>query len=96
MSEETQGASLQWAGIDIEVRFTKNWLNGTAHHLELRAGEPVSVTATGYRSHFLPAEMDVDLDFIFAFLIDWLDEAARSRDWQDYLERSRQGDPFDL
>lgn len=93
---EPEEATVDWAGISIEVKFTKNWMNGAAHHLEMRAGEALSITCTGYKSHFLPSGMDVDLGEILEFLIGWLDEAAHSREWQDHLERKRQGDLFDL
>ena len=92
---EAQSAKVEWAGIDIEVRFTKNWLCGSTHHIELRANEPLSVTATGYRSHFVPSDVDLNMDLILAFVIDWLDEAAEKREWLDHLDRKRQGDLFD-
>ena len=96
MPEEQLSAEIEWEGIDIEVRFTRNWLNGTAHHIELRADEPLSVTLTGYRSHFIPSDQEIDFCYVFAFVAEWLDEAARCRSWQDHVERTRQGELFDL
>lgn len=96
MEEEVHETELVWGGINIEVRFTQNWLNGTAHHLELRAGEPLSVTATGYRSHFFHTQEELSLEDVLAFVLAWLEEEAESRAWNEYLERSRQGDLFDL
>ncbi len=93
---EAQAAKVEWAGIDIEVRFTENWLCGSAHHIELRANEPLSVTATGYKSHFVPSNVELDMDLVLEFVIGWLDEAAETHSWQDHLERRRQGDLFDL
>ena len=93
---ETYSADVEWAGINIEIRLTKNWLCGTAHHLELRADQPSSVTSTGYRSHFISADIDVDIEYVLQFVIDWLNEAAQSREWQDHVDQKRQGDLFDL
>lgn len=93
---ETYSADVEWAGINIEVRLTKNWLSGTAHHLELRADQPLSVTATGYRSHFISSAQEVDVAYVLEFVIAWLDEAAQSRDWQERVDQRRQGDLFDL
>ena len=94
--EEKHEARIEWAGISIEVTFTRNWLNGTAHHLELRADEPLSVTATGYRSHFFPAQAEMEFDFVLHWVTAWLDQAANSKEWQEHVKRQRQGDLFDL
>lgn len=96
MEEVREYTQIEWSGIQIEITFTRNWLSGTSHHLELRANEPLSVTATGYRSHFFPAEPEMDFEFVIHWVVTWLAEEVASREWQDYLEQQRQGDLFDL
>ena len=96
MAEQKQAAQIDWRVITIEINLTANWLNGTAHHLELRADQPLPVTETGYRSHFLGVEEAIDIETVQAFVIGWLDEAAETKAWRDAEERRRQGDLFDL
>ena len=93
--EGTETTELNWRGIDIEVRFTRNWLNGLARHIEVRAGEPLSITATGYKSHFVTADTELELEDVLQFLISWLDNAAVSRAWWEMIDKKRQGDLFD-
>ena len=95
-SEGTETTELNWCGIDIEVRFTRNWLNGLAHHIEVRAGEPLSITATGYKSRFVTTDTEIELEDVLQFLISWLDDAVASRAWQEMIDKKRQGDLFDL
>ena len=96
MCEERYETQIEWAGITIRICLTRNWLNGTAHHLEIRADEPLPITTTGYRSHFLPTDLEVDREDVVAFLNNWLETAAQSQEWQNHLERKRQGDLFGL
>jgi len=63
-------------------------------HIEIRSDGKVAlpVTETGYRSHFMNgadalAEFDDDP---MKFTLSWLDEAAKSKEWLDYVEASRQ------
>ena len=95
MTENKHEAQILWRGIAIDITLTVNWLDGTAHHLELRADRPLPVTETGYRSHFLNAAEEVDIDWARAFVTTWLDEAAVGDDWRKAEERRRQGDFFD-
>lgn len=94
--QDVEETEFDWCGITIEVRYTKNWLNGLAHHIEVRAGEPLSITATGYKSHFVSSDAEIDMRDVLDFLVTWLDDAAQSRSWQDEVDRKRQGDLFDL
>ena len=85
-----------WQGREIEISFTANWLGGTAHHIELRCDRLLPVTETGYKSHFLPADPDLDLDMVVVLVRSWLNEAAESKSWKRAEEADRQGDLFDL
>lgn len=88
----------EWQGIGLHIRYNACWLGRCAglrtHHVELRSEgkAKLPVTATGYRSLFLHGEVpfaDWGGD-VMAFVSDWLDDAARSTDWQRYVEESRQ------
>lgn len=48
---------IRWEGIPITVRFNACWIQGVAH-LEIISDDrqPLPITETGYRSHFLPGE----------------------------------------
>lgn len=94
--QEVATTEFDWCGITIEVMYTRNWLNGFAHHIAVRAGEPLSITATGYKSHFVASESEIEMEDVLKFLISWLDDAANSRSWQIEVDRKRQGDLFDL
>ncbi len=95
MAEEKHAARILWRGIAIDITLTINWLGGTAHHLELRADRPLPVTETGYGSHFLSADEEIDIEWAKGFVIPWLNEAADGKSWRKAEERRRQGDFFD-
>lgn len=96
MSDDPQSHEIIWAGITIEVKFTQHWMSGVVHHLELRADEPVSITETGYKSHFIPYDQELCLTDVIEFVVAWLDKEGQSRSWREYVEAQRQGDLFDL
>ena len=72
-----------WRGIEIEVSHTKGFLNSHLDHIEVRAKEPLPITATGYRSHFLdPSDLD-DYKDVEDFVRYWLE--AEAKDWDGQL-----------
>lgn len=82
---------LEWLGIGITIRHCRAWFQSDAddfvtQHVEVisdgRVGLPI--TGTGYRSHFLNGDdalAGFDNDPV-TFVLAWLDEAARSPEWQ--------------
>jgi len=81
---------LVWCARNIEVSYQANWLNSEHCHIELRCPERLPVTETGYRSHFVPGDAVPDREVVRAYILAWLDEAARDPNWQRHLEDSRQ------
>ncbi len=85
--------SIKWEGIDIAISHTINAFNTGFHHIELRAEDPIPVTETGYRSHFLQPEAFDLFDGVEDFVRQWLDEhdddAYRAR-----LNQSKQMELF--
>lgn len=81
---------LIWEGIDIVLVHHNQRFGGPFDHLELYAQERLPVTETGYRSLFIhPDEMAL-WDSPEAFVLEWLNDAARHKSWQDYRQQSRQ------
>jgi len=88
--------NITWQDIEIEATYTRRDFNGAIAHLVLKSIKPprapLPMTETGYRSHFHPIgtiERNFDGDVV-ACVIDWLDEEAKSKKWQKYIENSKQ------
>lgn len=84
--------SLHWQGQLLGVRYTPVWWQMTEYavaHLEVRAGKPLPITGTGYRSHFIQNPPD-DFDPL-GYVAAWLEDAAGDPAWQAQQERDRQG-----
>lgn len=88
---------LTWNGIEIEARYDPAYCKEIIAHLEIETVAPerarLPVTNTGYRSHFHPIGM-IERDYggdVAAAVTEWLDEESKSKDWQEYLEDTRQG-----
>ena len=86
---------IDWCGIRIRVRFQRVWL-GTPRlsHLTLEhimpERAPLSVTDTGFRSHF-PLQSDIDAaGGPVAFARAWLEEKAKSPNWRKAQAQARQ------
>lgn len=92
-----------WRNIELEIRHCRNWLPNTAapfvtQHLEIRSQykRPLPITDTGYRSHFMngaEALAEFDNDPV-AFVLWWLEEAAKDPSWKRKEEEARQGSLF--
>lgn len=89
MSEAIQTYEVVWQEIPVTITYKPKWLNLCAH-LELRAGERIPVTETGYRSVFLSAEFVTQKGGPVAFAIGLLEEAAQSPAWKRYWQECQQ------
>ena len=83
-------SALIWEGISITLSHHKQRFGGPFDHLELHAKERLPVTTTGYRSHFIHPDELALRDSPEAFVLAWLNDAARHPDWQEYRQKSRQ------
>ena len=92
--------ALLWRGVEIEITYEASWLGmdpsrefATAH-LTVTAKSPerarLPITETGYRSHFIQAEEIAEAGGPVAYVTEWLDHMARSREWIAYEQSSRQ------
>lgn len=91
-----QVTTLVWRDIPVEITFTRHVFGQDLDHVELRAPQRLPVTQTGYRSHFMPHDQDLDLERLKTWVIAWLDEKSQDKAWLDWVECSKQGDLFDF
>ena len=87
-----------WRDVALKITVTEDCWSPGQTQLELSVvqpkGAPVPITSTGYRCHYLPAELLAANGGPIAFFSDWLDREARTKAWQQAEFRWRQGDLF--
>ena len=89
--KQTDGAlRLDWRGITIDVSITFDWLNMDHHHIEFRADQPLPVTQTGYRSHFIHVDQFAAFNNLEQLVRLWLEDAAKSPEWIQAQDERRQ------
>lgn len=78
-----------WQGIALSVAFTADCSPAMREvagivmaHIEVKAGCPLPITKTGYRSLFLPLSEVEEAGGPIPFLHAWLDAAAEEAGWQ--------------
>jgi hypothetical protein len=76
--------TLIWEGISITLSHHLQCFGGPFDHPELHAKERIPVTETGYRSHFIHLDKLALWDSPEAFVLDWLNAAARHPNWPAY------------
>lgn len=88
--------TINWRSIEIDTSCRLDYPIDGYCHIEIKCRERLPITETGYRSHFIQmAELD-DYEGHIAYVIAWLDHAAHSQVWRQYVESRRQGDLFDI
>lgn len=90
MTEDYETFELVWRQRMITVSFQTNWLHSGQGHIELRSTDRLPVSATGYRSHFLPLAEDANQARITTYVMAWLDAAADTKEWRRYEKDRRQ------
>ena len=94
-----ENIKLIWNEIAIDVTYNDDWskahreiMGFSMAHLEIRSENNVRlpVTKTGYRSHFIAATIIEEYGGTEKYVTDWLEEKAKSKDWQDYWYNSKQ------
>ena len=91
---------LQWQGITLEITYEPEWLGIRRHgewavaHLGVTSvapeRAPLPITGTGYRSCFLHPDLIHEAGGAVAFVEAWLEDQAKSREWQAHLQSSQQ------
>lgn len=88
-----------WNDIAIEISYDSDW--GTAYqkaygyrkiHLAVKSKNrrPIPIAKRGYRSRFLAASLVEEQGGVEAYVRKWLDQEAQSKEWNAYLEHSKQ------
>ena len=85
---------ISWQGIALLVRWAPKWTTGIYEiaHLEIKSRnrQPLPITETGYRSHFIHREHVEGTGGPVAYACDWLDHEAQSEAWKQVQEEARQ------
>ena len=89
-------STLVWGGISIVLSHHFQRFGGPFDHLEVQASERLPITETGYRSHFIHPEELAQWDSPEAFLLDWLNDAARQPAWREYRQQLHQPQQLSL
>lgn len=95
MPEEVKTIEFLWHGIAITVSISHNFLNTGYHHIELRSDQPLPVTTTGYRSHFILLDQFEAFASLEQLVRLWLDDSAKSSEWIKAAEDQKQLRLFD-
>jgi len=88
---------LKWRGLNIRVVYERDFLGNVLHataHLQIQSEprtQPLPMTETGYKSHFLPAEEIDASGGVIAYVTRWLDAAALRPAWKAFEREQRQG-----
>lgn len=96
MNTDCETIQTQWRETTIEITWKPEWSRIgeglTFAHLEIRSVNPpkapLPITATGYRSHFTDRADVMHYGDPEAYVMAWLDDAARSLKWRE-AEMSR-------
>ncbi|MFC2966856.1 hypothetical protein [Acidimangrovimonas pyrenivorans] len=95
MTRAIETYEIEWQGIAIEINWEAKWHNSDIYpiaHIQLRAEgrQPLPMTETGYRSHFVQREQVEAYGTPVEYVTAWLEEAALSPAWPRYVEESKQ------
>jgi hypothetical protein len=89
---------LIWRDITCRVKHTPNYISKGWSHLEIMVvapnSAPLPITGTGYRSHFLDADLIAKAGGPVTFFQCWLDSEATTKAWAKAEFKWRQGDLF--
>lgn len=82
--------TITWEGITLSYTHTADAFSSPFDHIEVKTSEQLPITETGYRSLFIhPDELNL-WESVEAFILEWLDDAAKLPAWQEYRNQSRQ------
>lgn len=89
--------TLPWQGIQVKITYQPHYSDTVLHiqgyqlaHIEVRANTPLPITQTGYRSVFLPEAEVQEAGGVVAYVYGLLTEAAKSKEWQEYVKQKNQ------
>jgi hypothetical protein len=83
---------ITWRGMAITIRHATGWPIAAYDHIQVISenNQPLPITETGYRSHFIPSSLVAEHGNAIAFVTAWLDHVAKTDEWQQSEEHARQ------
>ncbi len=83
---------ITWRGMAITIRHATGWPIDDYDHIEVESEnrQPLPITETGYRSHFLSSSDVAEYGDAIAYVTVWLNHGAKSKAWQEQAEAGRQ------
>jgi hypothetical protein len=83
--------TLTWEGMTMTITYTPKRF-ADFDHIEVltQNRQPIPITETGYRSHFLHHEALAPYTTAHDFVIAWLEHDAKLPEWQALKQASRQ------
>lgn len=88
----TEQSIILWEGREIRLFYTpREWK--VIDHVEICSldDKPLPLSKTGFRSHYFgPIEPIMTMKEVEELIVKWLDKAAQSQEWQNYLTESKQ------
>lgn len=88
---------LPWKGINVKINYEENYseaflkvMGFSIAHIEVEAKTPLPITETGYRSLYLPTKEVEEAGGAVALVNEWLNEAAKSKEWKEYQKEKNQ------
>lgn len=87
--------TLDWRGVLIEISYEPRYLGDDIYaHLALRSIQPdrapLPMTDTGYKSHFIQQANVEELGGPTAYVLAWLEDAAKRKGWAEVEAAARQ------
>lgn len=84
--------------VTLRITHARDYLSSGNDHLEIESlrpkKEPLPVTETGYRSHFMPPLELMNAGGPVTFVTAWLDQEATGKAWSKAVTVKAQGDLF--
>lgn len=94
---EKKTLTLPWQGMNIKVTYQPHFSEAVREiqgyqlaHITVTAATPLPITETGFRSIFLADEEVKQAGGAIAYVRQILDEAAKSKEWQQYKVKQSQ------
>ena len=95
VKQNTENQQIDWQSHSIRVSYDPNYFDGVAHvEIYSKDRKPLPITNTGYKSHFFMIDKPPTMEVIISFIIDWLNEEAKKKHWQEHLTKANQLELF--
>ena len=90
--------NLTWCNINLKGTYILDYFSQgefSIDHIEIAAKEPLPITDTGYRSHFVSGDAISYHGGVKAYVLAWLEDTSNSDEWRRHLAEKQQPSLFD-